>query len=69
MFHLNLRFLIIPHCRSSDRVVEAALNYFYQYFFSLEDVPSRTKKHIASPQKNSTCKRLEYVFAMDGSRG
>ena len=41
-----------------DNVVEVALNYFYQYFFSLEDVPARTKKHIASPQKNSTCKRL-----------
>lgn len=38
--------------------VENALNYFYQYFFSLENVPARTKKHIASPQKNSTCKRL-----------
>ena len=41
-----------------DNVVEVSLNYFYQYFFSLEDVPGRTRKHIASPQKNSTCKRL-----------
>ncbi len=38
--------------------VERSLNYFYQYFFSLEEVPQRTKKHIASPQKNSSCKRL-----------
>jgi uncharacterized protein (TIGR02757 family) len=38
--------------------IETALNYFYQYFFSLEEVPARTKKHIASPQKNSSCKRL-----------
>ena len=38
--------------------VERSLNYFYQYFFSLEHVPARTKKHIASPQKNSSCKRL-----------
>jgi uncharacterized protein (TIGR02757 family) len=38
--------------------IETALNYFYQYFFSLEDVPARTKKHIASPQKKSSCKRL-----------
>lgn len=42
----------------SNMVVENALNYFYTYFFSLEDVPGRTKKHIASPQKKSTCKRL-----------
>jgi len=41
-----------------DNFVELSLNYFYKYFFSLEDVPARTKKHIASPKKNSTCKRL-----------
>ena len=39
-------------------VVEDSLNSFYQYFFSLEDVPVRTRKHIATPQKNSSCKRL-----------
>jgi uncharacterized protein (TIGR02757 family) len=39
-------------------LVEAALNNFYNYFFSLEDSPPRTVKHIASPQKKSTCKRL-----------
>lgn len=39
-------------------IIENALNYFYNYFFSLEDSPARTVKHIASPQKNSTCKRL-----------
>lgn len=38
--------------------IEAMLNGFYQHFFSLEDVPHRTMKHIASPAKNSTCKRL-----------
>lgn len=38
--------------------VEISLNYFYHYFFSMDDVPLRTKKHIASPQKNSSCKRL-----------
>lgn len=35
-----------------------ALNSFYNYFFSLEDAPARTYKHIASPKKNATCKRL-----------
>ena len=39
-------------------VIEEGLNYFYSYFFSLDDVPHRTKKHIASPQKKSSCKRL-----------
>ncbi|HMH34710.1 MAG TPA: TIGR02757 family protein, partial [Puia sp.] len=37
---------------------ESALNAFHQYFFSLQDAPPRTFKHIASPGKNSTCKRL-----------
>jgi len=43
---------------NNPNVIERALNYFYQYFFSLEDIPQRTKKHVASPSKNSACKRL-----------
>lgn len=38
--------------------VEAMLAGFHHYFFSLPDVPPRTKKHIATPERNSTCKRL-----------
>lgn len=38
--------------------VEHALNHFRDYFFSLEDFPHRTKKHISSPKQKSTCKRL-----------
>ncbi len=41
-----------------EDAVEGALNSFYNYFFSLPDVPKRTMKHIASPKKNATCKRL-----------
>ncbi|MEI7734827.1 MAG: TIGR02757 family protein [Ferruginibacter sp.] len=41
-----------------DTSVENGLNGFYNYFFSLPDVPERTRKHIASPLKNSSCKRL-----------
>lgn len=37
---------------------KAALSDFYDYFFSLEDAPSRTYKHIATPARNSACKRL-----------
>ena len=43
---------------SETNIIENSLNYFNQYFFSLEDVPERTKKHVASPKKNSSCKRL-----------
>ena len=38
--------------------VEAALNHFRAYFFSLPDFPHRTKKHVSSPLQKSTCKRL-----------
>jgi uncharacterized protein (TIGR02757 family) len=42
----------------SDTTVEKGLDYFHHYFFSLEDAPARTRKHIAAPSKGSTCKRL-----------
>lgn len=42
----------------NDITTEYGLNYFFQYFFSLEDAPARTQKHIASPMKKSSCKRL-----------
>ncbi len=41
-----------------DKTVENGLNDFHSYFFSLTDVPARTKKHIATPDRNSSCKRL-----------
>lgn len=44
--------------QKTDTTVETGLINFHHYFFSLEDRAHRTKKHIASPEKNSTCKRL-----------
>lgn len=44
--------------KKNDTTTENALNGFYKYFFSLPDAPERTKKHIAAPVKNSSCKRL-----------
>ena len=38
--------------------VGPALRHFHQYFFSLEDAPDRTRKHIATPARKSACKRL-----------
>lgn len=37
---------------------EAALIGFHKLFFSLPHAPLRTQKHIATPQKKATCKRL-----------
>jgi uncharacterized protein (TIGR02757 family) len=43
---------------TTDTTIEQGLIGFHQYFFSLEDFPPRTKKHIATPYKQSSCKRL-----------
>jgi len=43
---------------SKDENIEKALIGFHNLFFSLEDFPRRTIKHVSSPEKNSTCKRL-----------
>jgi uncharacterized protein (TIGR02757 family) len=38
--------------------IEEMLTGFHHYFFSLEDPPRRTRKHISTPEKKSACKRL-----------
>jgi uncharacterized protein (TIGR02757 family) len=54
----SLEIAFTQSMEKDDANIENALNGFYQYFFSLENVPKRTMKHIASPAKNATCKRL-----------
>lgn len=48
----------ITNGRHNPEPIEQCLNHFRNYFFSLPDFPHRTKKHISSPSKKSTCKRL-----------
>lgn len=38
--------------------IEQGLINFHNSFFSIESAPHRTKKHISTPVKKSTCKRL-----------
>lgn len=38
--------------------VEAGLNHFYDYFFSLPWLMKRTRKHVACPKNKSACKRI-----------
>ena len=56
--NISLETAFTKWMTKKDINIENALNGFYQYFFSLDDVPKRTMKHIASPAKNATCKRL-----------
>ena len=40
------------------RSVEHSLIWFESAFFNHPDAPRRTRKHVASPARNATCKRL-----------
>jgi uncharacterized protein (TIGR02757 family) len=55
--HNSLEKAFLPNNKKPLTVFDA-LVHFHHYFFSLEDVPKRTQKHIANPTKGSTCKRL-----------
>ena len=56
--HRSLETAFTKWMDKGDEDTEQALSGFHHYFFSLNDVPARTKKHIASPERNSSCKRL-----------
>ncbi len=44
--------------KSSHENVEIGLINFRRQFFTLPFAPDRTKKHIATPERNSACKRI-----------
>ena len=52
--HTSLESAFTMH----GETIEKMLVGFHHYFFSLDHVPHRTKKHIANPERGSTCKRL-----------
>ncbi len=46
------------HLLPGDETVENALRGFHRDFFDHPDAPDRTRKHVATPERGSTCKRL-----------
>ncbi len=52
----SLENLFVVHDKKES--IEYALIRFHQSFFSLPEAPQRTRKHIPSPARKSTCKRL-----------
>jgi uncharacterized protein (TIGR02757 family) len=54
----SLEDAFVPQQKYREPNTEQALIHFHNYFFSLEDFPERTKKHIATPARKSACKRL-----------
>lgn len=56
--HYNKNKTLETAFTTHGTTIEEMLSGFYHYFFSLKHVPERTKKHIATPERKSTCKRL-----------
>lgn len=54
----SLETAFSQHLSNADTHVEKALIGFHNLFFSLENAPQRTRKHVATPARKSTCKRL-----------
>lgn len=55
--HDSLEDAFLPPDASTPDVGEG-LRRFHKLFFSLEDYPERTRKHVATPARNSACKRI-----------
>jgi uncharacterized protein (TIGR02757 family) len=56
--HDSLEDAFAQHLSPAAPHTEAALLGFHRLFFDHPDAPERTRKHIATPERGSTCKRL-----------
>lgn len=54
----SLETAFAQHLNAEDQTVENALRGFHDLFFADENAPHRTKKHIATPARKSSCKRI-----------
>jgi uncharacterized protein (TIGR02757 family) len=56
--HESLEDAFVPEKKYLSNDTGKALIQFHHYFTTSEYFPKRTEKHIASPAKGSSCKRL-----------
>lgn len=67
--HNSLECMFLPEPGKTD--METGLIHFHNSFFCLEEAPQRTRKHIPTPARKSTCKRinmyLRWMVRKDGS--
>ncbi|MCH8902807.1 MAG: TIGR02757 family protein [Bacteroidetes bacterium] len=56
--HDSLEDAFVEKLNDGHENVEQALIGFYDCFFAMPEIPERTRKHIATPQRNSACKRI-----------
>lgn len=54
----SLEHAFARHLLPGDLTTERALVGFHRDFFDHPDAPDRTRKHVATPERGSTCKRL-----------
>lgn len=54
----SLELAFTKHLDDFDEHVGKALAGFHNQFFDHENAPKRTQKHVATPVRKSTCKRL-----------
>lgn len=56
--HSSLEDAFIAQNMSDNQTVELSLIQFHDLFFNSDFAPVRTRKHIATPARKSSCKRL-----------
>jgi len=56
--HDSLEYAFSSHMSESDVTIENGLIGFHDLFSDSENFPTRTRKHIATPVRKSSCKRL-----------
>lgn len=56
--HDSLEYAFSSHMQIQDVTIENGLIGFHDFFSDSENFPARTRKHIATPVRKSSCKRL-----------
>ena len=54
----SLEIAFSQFLQPEEEHIGSALKGFHELFFALPDAPHRTRKHVATPIRKSTCKRL-----------
>ncbi len=56
--HESLEYAFVKGIKDEDEDMINGLIGFHDFFFDSENAPKRTRKHVATPARNSACKRL-----------
>ncbi len=56
--HASLESMFTDGLRPGDADIQGVLTHFHEQFFDSPTAPERSRKHLASPARSSSCKRL-----------